>query len=229
MNFSVVKVRITTKNKKLETLNVSSLLFKVLSCIEAFQAPAASNMLDATKVILTILTALVNQDTLKLMPSTLLSLKRKSPGFTLIELLVVIAIIGVLATFIVASFSNAQEKSRDARRKSDLDAIKKALELAKSDSTNGSYYPNAASAATLTTPGYIRQLPTDPSTSTSYTYTGGAAGCGPGLCVDYRLSANLENNLDPDANQSQATCPNAYGHPAYIASPANGPTYVVCP
>lgn len=163
------------------------------------------------------------------MPSTLLSLKRKSSGFTLIELLVVIAIIGILATFIVASFSNAQEKSRDARRKSDLDAIKKALELAKSDSTGGSYYPSAASAATLETPGYIRDLPVDPTTAGAYQYFAGTTPCVAAGCVDYRLSATLENNLDPDVNPSQLACPNAYSHPAYVANPNNSPTYVVCP
>src|SRR3990167_4751352 len=62
-------------------------------------------------------------------------------GFTLIELLVVIAIIGILATFVIASFSSAQGRGRDSRRKADLDAVKKALELAKADCTGGAYYP----------------------------------------------------------------------------------------
>src|SRR3990167_10302283 len=61
----------------------------------------------------------------------------KPSGFTLIELLVVIAIIGILASFAIASFSSAQAKARDSRRKADLDAIVKALELARSDSSGG--------------------------------------------------------------------------------------------
>src|SRR5438105_4116721 len=97
-------------------------------------------------------------------------------GFTLIELLVVIAIIGVLATFIVASFTSAQGKARDSRRKSDLDALKKALELSKSDSTGGAFYPSAATVATLVTPGYIKVVPTGPSGDT-YTYTATPSGC----------------------------------------------------
>lgn len=53
----------------------------------------------------------------------------KKKGFTLIELLVVIAIIGVLATFAVISFSNARAKARDMRTISNLNQIKKALQL----------------------------------------------------------------------------------------------------
>lgn len=99
-------------------------------------------------------------------------------GFTLIELLVVIAIIGILATFIVASFASAQARGRDARRKADLDAVKKALELAKNDCTGARWYPVAQGAsgqARYTTDvssldsfldnntlNYIRALPHDP-------------------------------------------------------------------
>lgn len=50
-------------------------------------------------------------------------------GFTLIEILVAITIIGILATIGLRSFTGAQTKSRDARRKSDLAAIQKALEV----------------------------------------------------------------------------------------------------
>ncbi len=50
-------------------------------------------------------------------------------GFTLIELLVVISIIGLLSSVVFASLSTARAKSRDARRKSDITQISKALEL----------------------------------------------------------------------------------------------------
>jgi len=54
---------------------------------------------------------------------------KETQGFTLIELLVVIAIIGLLATMAVVSFSGAQKKARDAKRKADLAQIAKAAEL----------------------------------------------------------------------------------------------------
>lgn len=55
--------------------------------------------------------------------------KTKLLGFTLIELLVVMVILGVLATLGGGSFLNSLQKSRDARRKSDVGQIQKALEL----------------------------------------------------------------------------------------------------
>lgn len=54
---------------------------------------------------------------------------RKSHGFTLVELLVVLAIIGILATIILAVFSDMKARGRDSRRVSDLNALSKALAL----------------------------------------------------------------------------------------------------
>lgn len=52
-------------------------------------------------------------------------------GFTLIELLVVIAIIGVLSSLAVISLNGVREKSRDAKRVSDMDVVLKAFQLGK--------------------------------------------------------------------------------------------------
>lgn len=55
--------------------------------------------------------------------------KYKNKAFTLIEILVVIAIIGILATIVIFNVSNAQAKSRDAKRIEDLNTVGKALGL----------------------------------------------------------------------------------------------------
>ncbi|OHA09369.1 MAG: hypothetical protein A3B37_02285 [Candidatus Sungbacteria bacterium RIFCSPLOWO2_01_FULL_59_16] len=54
---------------------------------------------------------------------------RPKSGFTLIELLVVIAIIGLLASIVFASLNSARAKARDAKRRSDLNQLRTALEL----------------------------------------------------------------------------------------------------
>lgn len=70
---------------------------------------------------------------------------RKNKGFTLVELLVVIAIIGLLSTLAVVSLSNIREKGRDAKRLSDMDALKTVLELTNSE--KGSYSVNLGCVA----------------------------------------------------------------------------------
>ena len=49
-------------------------------------------------------------------------------GFTMIELLVVIAIIAILVAAGVVSFTTAQKKTRDTKRRSDMQDVQKAFE-----------------------------------------------------------------------------------------------------
>ncbi|MGB0757701.1 MAG: prepilin-type N-terminal cleavage/methylation domain-containing protein [Patescibacteria group bacterium] len=125
---------------------------------------------------------------------------KNNKGFTLIELLVVIAIIGLLSTLAVVSLNNARQKSRDAKRVSDMKSIQTALELYYVD--NDSYPAGTASElgegtdctgsaacdtisstngidATAAGTTYMGLIPTDPSsTGTECAHAGGdAAGC----------------------------------------------------
>lgn len=113
--------------------------------------------------------------------------KNTKKGFTLIELLVVIAIIGILSSVVLASLNTARVKARDARRISDIKQIQLALELYYDSNNN---YPTGLTVANLVTPGYLPVLPTDPSTSTGYTYA--ALGSGT-TCSSYHLGATLED------------------------------------
>jgi prepilin-type N-terminal cleavage/methylation domain-containing protein len=69
-------------------------------------------------------------------------MKRAQQGFTLIELLVVIAIIGILSTLAVVALNSARQRSRDAKRVSDIRQIQTAVELGYSEVGN---YPVATS------------------------------------------------------------------------------------
>ncbi|HEY4502424.1 MAG TPA: prepilin-type N-terminal cleavage/methylation domain-containing protein [Candidatus Paceibacterota bacterium] len=125
-------------------------------------------------------------------------LYKNKRGFTLIELLVVIAIIGILSSVVLASLNTAREKSRDARRISDIKQLQLALELY--FDTNSEYPPAAVAAdastalADLVTDGYIASIPTDPVGGAEYQYISAAASA-----TNFCIGATLEgtaNELD---------------------------------
>lgn len=105
---------------------------------------------------------------------------KQQKGFTLIELLVVIAIIGLLSTLAVVSLNNARQKSRDAKRLSDIKQVQTALELYYNDN-NG--YPTALGSqiGSATSTIYMATVPTAPTPAdgtcsgaqNTYTYTSG--------------------------------------------------------
>lgn len=121
---------------------------------------------------------------------------KQQKGFTLIELLVVIAIIGLLSTLAVVSLNNARQKSRDAKRVSDIKQIQTALELYYNDSTTG-YPATATSSAPISLGGttYMGSVPTAPTPAdgtcsaaqNSYVYT--QTGSGTGYTLTYCLGA----------------------------------------
>lgn len=89
-------------------------------------------------------------------------------GFTFVELLVVVTIIILLASAATSSYSVAQKRTRDQRRKTDMNAMKGALE--EYYAANSSLYPDTCSTALTYLQG---NWPTDPGTTS---YTDGAAG-----------------------------------------------------
>lgn len=89
-------------------------------------------------------------------------------GFTLLEILIVIAIIGILVSIGVASYSTAQTKGRDSRRRSDLKAAQTAFEQYYADSASASYPAAGCAIATTYLPG---GLPVDPKNAAPYVYT----------------------------------------------------------
>lgn len=131
-------------------------------------------------------------------------------GFTLIELLIVMVIIGILATIGMASFGSARAKARDARRKSDLQSIAKALEAYANDQRK---YPSSSGGdlvcAAPTTCGwgepfadakgtlYMAKLPQDSSADRRYYYESNGS--------SFTLYATLENGNDPSVDTGITT------------------------
>lgn len=123
-------------------------------------------------------------------------LLKRQQGFTLLELLIVIVIIGILALIIVPGLASGPKRARDAQRKSDMRAVKNALETYYND--NNSYPAGDYSGlGTYLVNAYIPTMPTDPkSGNTGYAYTPAPSGCAAGACTSYVLNATLENTKD---------------------------------
>lgn len=118
-------------------------------------------------------------------------------GFTLIEILVVITIIGLISAGISASYSQFLKQSRDARRKTDVENVRAALEMYRSNNVNG-YYPNALPTLVWPTV-YIKEIPKDPKSNIDYlNYT---ASCTETVkCTTYVLKAYLDAGGAYEAN-----------------------------
>lgn len=121
--------------------------------------------------------------------------KQNQAGLTLIELIIVMMIISILASAIWGNFFTSLTKGRDSRRKQDLDAISKSLELYYNDNKSyplptkiiwGSAFTDSPINASVV---YLQKLPSDPSApAINYCYTSDGS--------YYKIYANLENKND---------------------------------
>lgn len=131
------------------------------------------------------------------LPTTHYKVKR---SFTLIELLIVIAIIGLLVSLATFSYGNVQAKARDAKRKQDLQEVKRNLDIYRQD-TDG--YPQQLSSLSP-----YMVVPLDPKSQSNYIYapTGERSVSYQGSTItvydSYTLTACLEN---PNDYQKDAT------------------------
>lgn len=130
-------------------------------------------------------------------------------GFTLIELIITMAIFAIITAGIWGNYFSSLNKGRDTRRKQDLAAVARALELYYLD--NKAYpSPLPAWGSPLTDPAnkviYMQKLPNDPRypDPPDYCYTTDATG---GL---YKLYANLDNTNDSAIFATTVQCGNVY-------------------
>ncbi len=97
---------------------------------------------------------------------TLLHKLHARKGFTLLELLVVISIIGVLIGLASVSFTTAQRKARNAKRRADIKAVQNAFEQYYAGSN--AYSTNCTTMASAS---MSQGVPTDPKNGASYDLT----------------------------------------------------------
>jgi prepilin-type N-terminal cleavage/methylation domain-containing protein len=120
--------------------------------------------------------------------------KTQRKGYTLIELMIVVSIIVILTLASVISYVKATERSRNGKRQADLEAVRAALVLYRTDHAS---YPVSATYAgmmsALTSPqAYINNANIqDPKNASPYiyTYTSGANGRTFTLCGALEPSA----------------------------------------
>ncbi|HVZ58754.1 MAG TPA: type II secretion system protein GspG [Patescibacteria group bacterium] len=137
----------------------------------------------------------------------------KAPGFTLIELILVTGILAIFAVGLMAIINPSSQifKANDARRKSDLAQIQRALEAYYQD--NGRY-PSSSSNHIFTTvqinwgsswEPYMSVVPKDPSASRNYVYFASSDG------QSYVLYASLEKGTDAQACNGGNPCKSLNG------------------
>jgi len=165
---------------------------------------------------------------------------KKRQGFTLIELMVVVAIVGILMAAGIVTFTNAQQKSRDGRRRADIDALAKALE--QYHVNNQTYYGSGSGSnqPTFWVTGFhdtllgsyfpSTNLPLDPVNDSTYYYymaslTVNSAG-NPDTKTRFCISAQLEkpNGNCSGRNSAVSNTQAGFGYCPFV-TPGTGSYY----
>lgn len=117
--------------------------------------------------------------------------KKKLFGFTMIELLIVTTIIIVITSIGLVSYSSANRSARNGKRKADIEMVRQALVLYRTD--NASYPATSTFTDMLTTIGDYTSANsvTDPKNEGSYVYSYTSDG------IVFTLTANLEPDGTP--------------------------------
>lgn len=119
----------------------------------------------------------------------------RDSGFTFIELLVSVTIVAVMMSVAVVSYANVNQRSRDSKRRADLETIRSALEICRA---NTGAYPASVtgsvtcSDATVT----LTATPADPLNTGVHVYSYSRL-----TTTTYTLSAQLELPVNPTAYQ----------------------------
>lgn len=122
------------------------------------------------------------------------SAKLLNKGFTLIELLVVISIIAILITIGLSSYSTAQKKVRDSKRKSDIKEVQNSLEqyysvCAYQYPVPTNFYSQGIVCSSPSI-GIMPTVPTDPRGTPPYYCPTPASNCS---ATQYKICAALES------------------------------------
>ena len=125
----------------------------------------------------------------------------KYSGFTIIELLVSITIIALLSTIGMTGYQAVSKGGRDALRKTDLEQIRSALEIYKSE--NSAYPVNSDTCIpdlSALSAEYINPYPDDPkNTNFQYCYIQRSN-------LTYELCAHLENGDSSEYCDDPGAC-----------------------
>lgn len=115
----------------------------------------------------------------------------KAKGFTLIEILVAMTLVAILLSLGLVSYQGSKKAARDGKRKADLEQIRSALEIYRSDCKT---YPQGAALnnpltgveAACSGNTYMAYVPADPG-NCAYAYSSVATP------NSYTICASLEN------------------------------------